>query len=467
MIEIRFKKNPVSKKFRILLTDQHRYRLVYGGAGSGKSYSLTQCYIIRALKGRLALLVARNTGRSNRDSTFALFRQILSKWGLMNEVNINQADMRITFRNGSEVIFTGLDDVEKLKSITSSTGELTDIWVEEASEITEAAFDQLNVRLRGGKSKKSITLSFNPIDVNHWIKKRFVDIPNDEVLLHHSTYLDNPHIDNEYRKVLESYRETDPYMYRVYALGEWGVFGESIFSTEAIGRRLEEIKGISFERGWFELGCDLKSTWHANPQGNTKIFRRPEEGHMYVIGGDTASGVGSDFSICQVIDAKTGEQVAVMKDRLDSDLYARQCYSLAREYNNALVAIEVNFDSYPIKKLEDLGYTNMYVREQNDTFTGAIRKAYGFRTDSFTRPRILSQLVEMVREHTSMFNDVDTLNEMLTFVRNEKGRAEAQEGAHDDLVMAIAIAHECAKQVIFNDFSEERELTEEESFFEF
>ena len=118
-----------------------------------------------------------------------------------------------------------------------------------------------------------------------------------------------------------------------------------------------------------------------------------------------------------------------MKDRLDSDLYARQCYSLTREYNNALVAIEVNFDSYPIKKLEDMGYTNMYVREQNDTFTGAIRKAYGFRTDSFTRPRILSQLVEIVREHTSMFNDIDTLNEMLTFVRNEKGRAEAQEGA--------------------------------------
>jgi phage terminase large subunit len=169
------------------------------------------------------------------------------------------------------------------------------------------------------------------------------------------------------------------------------------------------------------------------------IFREPEEGRPYAIGGDP-SGEGSDWFVAQVLDNITGEQVAVLRHQYDEDTYAEQVYCLGNYYNEALVGIEANFSTFPIKKLEMLGYRNQYVRELPDTYTGAIRKAFGFRTNAATRPVIVGELVEAMREGISLMNDRTTLEEMLTFVRNEKLRAEAEPGAHDDCVMALAIA---------------------------
>jgi phage terminase large subunit len=120
-------------------------------------------------------------------------------------------------------------------------------------------------------------------------------------------------------------------------------------------------------------------------------------------------------------------------------------------YKNALIGIESNFDSFPIRELTRLGYTKQFVRNEEDTYTGKLQKRFGFRTDRNSRPRIISNLIEIVREHTNQINDKETLEEMLTFVRNEKGRPEAQEGAHDDLVMGLAIAYEIQGQVVFNE----------------
>lgn len=103
--------------------------------------------------------------RPNRDSTFALFKQILSKWGLTDYFTITETAGRIRCINGSEILFKGLDNSEKLKSVTFSTGELTDIWVEEASEIAETDFNQLAIRLRGGRRDKQVILTFNPVSV--------------------------------------------------------------------------------------------------------------------------------------------------------------------------------------------------------------------------------------------------------------------------------------------------------------
>ena len=118
-------------------------------------------------------------------------------------------------------------------------------------------------------------------------------------------------------------------------------------------------------------------------------------------------------------------------------------------YKNALIGIEANFDSFPIMELQRLGYTNQYVRESLDTYTGKTEKRYGFKTTSLTRPTIISRLIEIVREHCDTIYDKDTLEELLTVVRSEKGRIEAQSGSHDDLMMALAIAHHIREQVIF------------------
>lgn len=152
----------------------HRYLLFYGGAGSGKSVFAAQRFVYRLLTLPLCnVLVVRAVAATNRDSTFALFRQVIGKWGLDGLFSCKESDMRIVCANGNSVIFKGLDDTEKLKSITFPKGELTDIWVEEASEIAEEDFNQLDVRLRGKGTHKQIVLTFNPVSVLHWLKGRF------------------------------------------------------------------------------------------------------------------------------------------------------------------------------------------------------------------------------------------------------------------------------------------------------
>jgi phage terminase large subunit len=169
---------------------------------------------------------------------------------------------------------------------------------------------------------------------------------------------------------------------------------------------------------------------------------------QYCIGGDTA-GEGSDYFTGHVLDARTGEQVAVLRHQFDADQYTKQMYCLGKYYKDALIGIEANFDSYPIMELQRLGYQKQYVREAQDTYTGKTEKRFGFKTTSLTRPTIISRLVEVVREHCNMIADKETLEELLTIVRNEKGRIEAPQGGHDDMMMGLAIAHHIREQVVF------------------
>ena len=452
--------------FRKLIDDEHRYLILYGGAGSGKSYFIVERYIYKLLKQKqFNLLVVRNTGKSNRDSTFALFKQVLIKWDLYKQFKVNESDLRIKcLLNGNEIIFAGLDDVEKLKSITFTKGELTDIWIEEASEIQESDFNQLDVRLRGKGTKKQITISFNPIDINHWLKRRFIDRVEDNIEVMHSTYKDNDFLDEDYKKLLESYKETDPYYYSVYCLGEWGVLGKTVFDAKKISERLQVIPK-PIKKGYFEYDYDgVKITnirFINDNEGYINIYRLPStKSTKYAIGGDTA-GEGSDYYTAHVIDVKTGEQVATFRNQFDADIYTRQIYCLGKYYNffsaskqikeDALIGIEANFDSYPIRELQRLGYSNQYVRESIDSYTGKTEKKFGFRTTSLTRPTIISSLIEIVREHTELLNDRETLEELLTIIRNEKGRIEAPVGGHDDLMMGLAIAYEIRNQVTLNE----------------
>ncbi len=442
--------NPV---FVPYLTDStHRYLILYGGAGSGKSVFAVQRFLYRLLTLPLCnILVVRAVAATNRDSTYALFRQVISRWGLSELFSCKDSDLRISCANGNSVIFKGLDDTEKLKSITFPKGELTDIWIEEASEVQEEDFNQLDVRLRGKGTHKQIVLTFNPVSVLHWLKLRFFDRKDPRAVVLKSTYKDNNFLDEDYKATLEGYQETDPYYYSVYCLGEWGVLGQTIFDAQKVSQRLQEIEA-PIKRGefvfdtWYSFDAnevlidDSSIRWVESESGPIQIYQEPKEERSYVIGADTA-GEGSDFSVGQVIDHLTGEQVCTIRGQMDEDLFAKQLYCLGKRYNTALVSIEANFSSYPIRELERLRYPKQYVRQAEDSFTHRIRQSYGFKTSSVTRPLVIAGLVEVVREHPEWLNDRDTLNEMLTFVRNENGRPEAQEGAHDDCVMSLAIAY--------------------------
>lgn len=252
--------------------------------------------------------------------------------------------------------------------------------------------------------------------------------------------------------------------------------GRCVFETESIIKRLQNLPKVlkvgyfTYDEEQARLGKMTNIRWVNDRNGYIKIYELPNTPKItkYCIGGDTA-GEGSDYFTGHVLDVRTGKQVAVLRHEFDADLYAKQMYCLGMYYSSkdnkgqlqtALIGIESNFDSFPIRELQRLGYMNQYVREEEDTYTGKLTKRFGFRTDRNSRPRIISELIQIVRDSTNQLNDKDTLEEMLTFVRNEKGRPEAQEGAHDDLVMGLAIAYDIKDQVMFT----EEPITVEQAF---
>ncbi len=438
-----------NKAFYDLFADEHRYLVLMGGGGSGKSVFAGR-KILERVTGEPGhrWLVCRKVAKTLRESCFRQLCGQIAEHYADQLARCHKSDLRITFINGSEIVFAGLDDPDKLKSIFGITG----IWIEEASELQEADFHQLDIRLRGQTPQyKQILITFNPVSATHWLKKRFFDTIDADALTHHSTYKDNRFLDEAAVRVLEGFKQTDEYYYTVYCLGCWGALGQTVFPAADISGRLAmNIRPIA--QGYFTY-CDdgqaLSSiAWVDDIGGPIKLYAAPQAGRPYVIGGDTA-GDGSDSFVGQVLDNISGQQVATLRHRFDEDLYARQMFCLGVHYHNALIGIETNFSTYPVKELDRLGYPNQYVREREDSFTVSAGHAYGFRTTSVTRPVILSGLIRAVREDPTLVCDADTLSEMLTFVRGKSFRPEAEAGAHDDCVMALAIAHHIRSQMRF------------------
>jgi len=439
-------KESSNEAFLPLFFDEHRYLVLKGGGGSGKSIFAGRKVLERCVsEPEHRFLVCRKVAKSLRDSCFEQLKGQLAQFYPRCGAKIK--DLNISFPNGSRILFSGLDDVDKLKSIYNITG----IWIEEAAELDEEDFNQLDIRLRTRfPYYLQILLCFNPVSATHWLKKRFWDRHDPRALVHESTYRDNRFLTEEAKKTLEGFKDIDPYYYMVYALGEWGVSGRTVFQARAVSERLEHAPE-PVKTGLFEYDVDpdgvhiSNARWVDDENGPVRIYREPEDGRPYVIGGDTA-GDGSDWFVGQVLDNVTGEQAGTLRHQYDEDTYARQMFCLGQRYNNALLAVETNFSTYPVKLLSLMGYPRQYVRETPDRFDGSLRHAFGFRTDKRTRQEIIGGLVKTLRGHIQLVNDRETLLEMLAFVRNDAMRAEADKGAHDDCVMALAIAHRARSQ---------------------
>lgn len=235
--------------------------------------------------------------------------------------------------------------------------------------------------------------------------------------------------------------------------------GRCIFDKEAVIERLKHVEK-PIKQGYFTYNEEKSQSnimtdiqWVNDPKGFIKIFKLPNMPQFtkYAIGGDTAGETDGDFFSADVIDAKSLEQVATLHMQTDEDLFAKQMYCLGKYYKDALMSIETNFSTYPQKKLEEFGYKNFYVRETVDRFDKSVTKQFGFNTNRKTKPVILANLVELVREHTDIFNDDRTLREMLTMVKKPDGKQEAVDGYHDDKVMSIAIAYNALTQVVLEE----------------
>lgn len=227
--------------FRDVHKSRCRYIAMKGSAGSGKSVDTAQMYILRLLKDKgRNLLCVRKIEQSNRNSTFAELISAIDRLGVNKYFAYTKSPMKIQCINGNCVMFAGMNDDrqrEKLKSVTFEKGKLTDVWIEEATELSKEDFEIIDDRLRGKLPRGifyQIKLTFNPVSDKHWIKRMFFDIKDENVLTHHSTYRDNRFIDSDYYMRMERRKLTDPDGYRVYGLGEWGETEGVIFSNYVI-----------------------------------------------------------------------------------------------------------------------------------------------------------------------------------------------------------------------------------------
>ena len=213
----------------------HRFEVYYGGAGSGKSVFITQKILIKALNDRRKVLIMRKVGSTLKDSCWQLVLDTLSQFQLFSFCNINKSVMTIELPNGSVLLFKGMDDSEKIKSITG----ITDIWAEEATEFGEEDIEQLNLRLRAKTSDLQMLFSFNPVSKANWVYRRwFRDgaIITDDTVIHQSTYKDNRFLPDDYIDTIEKMAGTNPTYYRIYALGEFASLDKLVFNNWHIGR---------------------------------------------------------------------------------------------------------------------------------------------------------------------------------------------------------------------------------------
>ena len=232
MINLTFEKSAFNEVYYPhLLNYEHRYEVYYGGAGSGKSVFLTQKYLIKALLRKRKILVIRKYGTTLKDSVFQLFIDTLKKWRLYDYCKINLSTYTITLPNDSVLLFKGMDDSEKIKSIA----DVSDIWCEEATELSEDEFTQLDLRLRSNAGDLQLICSFNPISKVNWVFNKWFSedaiYDKENTMILKTTYKDNRFLPEAYIKALEEKINSNPTYYKIYALGEFASLDKLVFNN--------------------------------------------------------------------------------------------------------------------------------------------------------------------------------------------------------------------------------------------
>ena len=258
-------------------------QIFFGGSSSGKSFFLTDKIVIDNLQG-CNWLCCRNVARTIRNSIFNEITKSISNMGVKKYYSINKSDMVITCKlNNKQILFCGLDDVEKVKSITPMDGVLERIFIEEATEVKREAYLQLKKRLRGRtQHSKHIFMAFNPILKTHWIYKDFFGqwednktvYEDEDKLIVKTTYKDNIFLTADDRKLLED--ETDPYFYNVYSLGNWGVLGNVIFKNWSVADLSDRISTFD------NIRCAIDFGWN-DPTAMLKLHLDNKRKRIYII----------------------------------------------------------------------------------------------------------------------------------------------------------------------------------------
>ncbi len=229
--ELNINKRVFNDKYYPYLFDySHKFEVWYGGSGTGKSVFLGQKILLKALQSKRRILIIRKTLASMRESCWKQILDILSEWNLLLYCKVNKSDFTIELPNGSVLLFKGMDDSEKIKSIVG----ITDNWVEEATELTAEDFEQLILRVRPRVPDAQFFCSFNPVSKTNWVYLRWfadgVKIPDDTLIVK-THYTDNKFLSQDYIKTLENTINTNPTYYKIYVLGEFCSLDKLVYNN--------------------------------------------------------------------------------------------------------------------------------------------------------------------------------------------------------------------------------------------
>lgn len=280
-----------------------RFNVFYGGAGSGKSHFVAQKILLKGLQYKRKILVIRKVGNTVKDSVWAMFLKLLYQMPAVIKT-VNKSEYTIELINGTVILFKGLDDPEKIKSIEG----ITDIVIEEASELTEDDFDQLNLRLRAACGMLQIHLMFNPVSKANWVYKRFFEngTPEDTVIVH-TTYKDNPYLPKEYIDSLLRLERTNPAYFKIYVLGDFATLDKLVFPVKTVRIISEdETKDLSF---WIGMDFGYTNDPTAITWGYCDVINRK----LFITGEYDKRGMTND------VIAQTLINLGLSKERIIAD----------------------------------------------------------------------------------------------------------------------------------------------------
>lgn len=391
-----------------------RYLVLKGSAGSGKSVFTAQKHVLRALNtpGE-RFLVVRKVKATVRNSVYHLLGEVA------RSMNLDRSEWKADKTNlgyivgDSEILTVGMDDPEKLKSISG----ITSVWIEEATELTEDDFDQIDLRLRGqSPGYKQIVLSFNPVSKKHWLRSRFFDEGSDvsDAMTLSTTYHDNLCIDDDYKRVLERLRHTNPSYYRVYGLGEWGELEEGLTFKRSI------LDGVLYDE--HQLPHDARGVVYCDPNLSKK-------------------GKGDTTGIARLLFSPTTQEYYLDSGR-------------CRSFSNSADLLDAVFDLYG-KNARTIGFDGNV--SQASTWSEHVANYSRIRKIAVPLVEFKRYSVDELSKNASLLWSEGRIRVSRRFARSEEGEeflaqmwsfagkkagGKKKDDAPDSLICAIELIHE-------------------------
>ena len=399
----------INTVYRPHVDNPARVQIFYGGASSGKSVFLAQRDILSILSGKRNALVCRQVGRTLRGSVVQEVNRVIKAWGLAERFSVNKSDGTVTcIDNGCQIVFVGLDDVEKLKSIVPAKGVFTDVRIEEATETERGAVRQMFKRQRGGDpaTPKRLTLSFNPVLKSHWIYADYFsramwaddqrEYRSDELSILKTTHPDNRFLTDDDRADLEN--ETDTYLRDVYTLGNWGILGNIIFRNW----RVEDLSGMRDQFTHRRCGLDfgfsddpaaVVLTHYDRARKTIYLFGELYERGLTndILAAETKALIGSDPVTCDSAEPKSIAELRQNKVSANAAKKGKDSVAFGIQWlqqqtviiDTTCINAKNEFSGYHWRE-DRAGNALRQPVDKNDHIISALRYAYEGETESYS-----------------------------------------------------------------------------------